>query len=157
MQDDSLEPDEIRRLVHELGEAGGARIASSVEVARLRDFFGRRVLRQYPDAYIQRKYDQHVVERQEWPDDTTPEDYLESLRETVLDAHSSIYLAVHDDESDWSIYFVGSVRRSWRGRRGADHLFVAFNAQQHFLITGFQPPDGDRYVERQGGFWVRER
>ncbi len=103
MQDDSLEPDEIRRLIRELGEAGGARIASSVEVARLRNFFGRRVLRQYPDAYIQRKYDQHVVERQEW------------------------------------------------------RLFVAFNAQQHVLITGFQPPDGDRYVERQGGFWVHER
>jgi hypothetical protein len=151
------DPDEIRRLIRELGEAGGARTATPEEVAQLRDFFGRRVLRAYPDAYVQRKYDQHVVERQEWPADTTPDEYLESLRETVLSERSSLYLAMYDGNGDWSIYFVGAVRRIWRGPEGANRLFVAFNAEQHFLITGFQPPDGDMYVERQRGFWVHTR
>jgi hypothetical protein len=151
------EPDEIRRLVRELGEAGGARRITAGELAQLRDFFGRRVLRSYVDAYIRGKYDEHVIERQEWPTDTPPEEYLDSLRETVLDARSSIYLTIYDGDSDWSIYFVSSVRRAGRGPFGSDRLFVAFNAERHFLITGFQPPGGDAYVERQGGFWVYRR
>jgi hypothetical protein len=156
--DDELgNPVEIRRLVRELGEAGGDRAASSEEIARLRDFFGRRVLHDHVDAYILRKYDQHVVDRLEWPADTTPEEYLESLRETVLDSRSSIYLAIYEGDADWSMYFVGAVRRAWRGPESGSRLFVAFNAEHHFLITGFQPPDGDTYVERQRGFWVYQR
>lgn len=157
MHDEPGNPDEIRRLVRQLGEAGGSHAASLEEITRLRDFFGRRVLRAEVDRYIQRKYDQHVVERLEWRADTTPEEYLESLRETVLDARSGVYLAVYEGDVDWSIYFVGTVRRAWRGQQSGDRLFVAFNAERHFLITGFQPPGGDAYVEQQGGFWVYQR
>jgi hypothetical protein len=155
--DDPEDPSEIRQLVRELGVAGGTRAVSPGEIARLRSFFGRRVLREHVDAYILRKYDQHVVDRLEWPTDTTPEEYLESLRETVLDPRSGIYLAIYDGDTDWSVYFVGAVRRVWRGRDSGSRLFVAFNAERHFLITGFQPPDGDAYVEQQGGFWVYRR
>src|SRR5690242_2611544 len=109
------EPEAIRRLVRELGAAGGSRAAMPDEIARLRDFFAHRVLRPSVDAYIQAKYDQHVVTRHEWPDDTEPEEYLESLRATVLDTRGGIYLTDHDGDSEWSIYFVGRVRRAWRG------------------------------------------
>jgi hypothetical protein len=98
VQDERSDPNEIRRLVRELGEAGGTRTASPAEVAQLRYFFGRQVLRSYVDGYMQRKYDQHVVERREWPTDTTPEEDLESLRETVLDTRSSVYVANYDDD-----------------------------------------------------------
>jgi hypothetical protein len=82
----------IRQLVRKLGAAGGARIATPDEIARLRDFFGRRVLRSTVDTYIQAKYDEHVGVREEWPEDTDPAEYLESLRETVLDPRSGLYL-----------------------------------------------------------------
>jgi hypothetical protein len=154
VHDETDERAEIRRLVRELGEAGGLRRATPDEIARLRDFFGRRVLRSTVDAYIQAKYDHHVGQREEWPEDTEPEDYLDSLRETVLDPRSSLYLTNHSGDSEWSIYFVGRVRRAWRGVSGGTRIFVAFNGEQHFLITGFQPPDGDSYVARQEGFWV---
>ena len=157
MYDEPEDPSEIRRLVRELGAAGGARAASPEEIDRLRSFFGRRVLRAHIDAYILRKYDQHVVDRLEWPTDTTPAEYLESLRETVLDPRSSIYLTDRIGATDWAIYFVGPVRRDWRGPGGANRIAVLFNAERHFLITGFQPLDGDRYVEQQGGFWVYRR
>jgi hypothetical protein len=42
----------IGRLVRELGAAGGARAATPEEIARLRDFFGRSVLRANVDDYI---------------------------------------------------------------------------------------------------------
>jgi hypothetical protein len=151
------EPDEraeIGQLVRAIGAAGGARAATPDEIARLRDFSGRRVLRSAVDAYIQAKYDEHVGVRGEWPEDTQPEEYLESLRATVLDSRSSIYLTTHGGAREWSIYFVGRVRRVWRGPDGGPQIFVAFNAERHFLITGFQPPDGERYVARQEGFWV---
>ena len=157
MQEERSDPDEIRRLVRELGEAGGSRAVSPEEVVRLRDFFGRHVLRAEVDGYIQRKYDQHVVERQEWPTDTTPEEYLESLRETVLDVRSNIYLTDRIGATDWAIYFVGPVRRGWRGPGGSSRIAVLSNAERHFLITGFQPPDEETYVGRQGGFWVYRR
>jgi hypothetical protein len=140
-----------------MGDAGGTRLATPEEAERLRDFFGRHALRDSVDTYVLNKYDRHVVDRREWPPDTTPEGYLESLRETVLNVRSSIYLAIYDGDADWSIYFVGPVRRIWRGPRGSDRLFVAFNAERHFLITGFQPLDGTMYVEQQGGFWVYRR
>ena len=157
MQDDPGSPTEIRRLVRDLGEAGGSRTATPEEIARLRSFFGRRVLREHVDTYILRKYDQHVVDRLEWPSDTTPEEYLESLRETILDVRSSMYLTDRIGATDWAIYFIGPVRRDWRGPSSASRIAALFNAERHFLITGFQPPDGDTYVERQGGFWVYRR
>jgi hypothetical protein len=157
VHDEPNSPAEIRQLVRDLGEAGGSRGATPEEIARLRDFFGRRVLRDHVDAYVQRKYDQHVVERLEWPADTTPDEYLESLRETVLDPRSIIYLTDKVGATDWAIYFVGPVRRAWRGPSSSNRIAVLFNAERHLLITGFQPLDGDMYIEQQGGFWVYQR
>jgi hypothetical protein len=151
------ERDYIRHLVREMGDAGGTRLATPDEARRLRDFFGRHVLRDRVDGYIQRKYHQHVVERLEWPANTTPEEYLESLRDAVLDARSSIYLTDRIGATDWALYFVGAVRRAWRGPGGSNRVAVLFNAERHFLITGFQLPGEETYVERQGGFWVYHR
>src|SRR5688572_329836 len=78
------EYDEMRTLVRDLGEARGSRAATPVEVARLRDFFAGRVLRSEVDDYILAKYRKHVEDDLEWPEDTSPEEYLESLRTTVL-------------------------------------------------------------------------
>ena len=143
----------IRRLVRELGTDGGTRSATPEEVARLRDFFGRRVLSNYVDAYIFDKYDQHVLTDRHWPADTTPEEYLDSLRETVLDSSGRLYLAYDDDYDEWSIYFVGRVRRAWRGPYASNQVVVLFNGEQHRFVTGFQP-GSDAYVDRQGGFWL---
>jgi len=107
------------------------------------------------DAYIRSKYDEHVGMRQEWPDGTEPEEYLDSLRETVLDPRSSIYLTDQRGATDWTIYFVGPVRFRWHGTNGSNRIAVLFNAERHLFITGFQPTDGDAYVDRRGGFWVQ--
>ena len=153
MDSAEAEREAIRRLVRELGEGGSSRAATAEEVAQLREFFGRRVLRSYVDSYIIEKYDQHVVIDRQWPDDTTPEDYLESLRDTVIDPSSAIYFTDDGGYEDWSIYFVGRVRRAWRGRRGSSRVVAVFNGEQHRFVTGFQP-NSDVYVDRQGGFWL---
>ena len=156
---DSLEHEraEIRQLVQQLGVARGARAASAEEVARLRLFFGRRVLRAEPDAYVMRKYRAHVEHDEQWPLDTSPEEFLESLRETVLDHHSSLYLTDVGDDPDWTLYFVGAVRRPWRGPNGSSRIVVLFNGERHLFVTGFQPERGADYVDEKGGFWVWRR
>src|SRR5688572_21821228 len=107
MQTVGGEPDEIRRFVRALGAGGGSLRATSEQIAQLRDFFGRRVLRAQVDDYILAKYRAHVEDDGHWPIDTTPAEYLESLRQTILDPRSAIYLT--DIDGDWSIYFVGRV------------------------------------------------
>ena len=154
MHGQSPEPDEIRRLVHELGEAGGSLRATRQQVEQLRSFFGEWVLRAYVDAYMLRKYRDHVEDDGQWPDDTTPEEYLDSLRQTVLDPRSAIYLTNDDSTGEWSIYFVGRVRHAWRGPNGSNRLLVVFNADHHRFVTGFQPDDDDDYVDQQDGFWL---
>ena len=154
MQRDPLEPSEIRRLVRELGEAGGSLNATQRQIAQLRQFFGRRVLRTSVDEYILAKYHAHVEDDLHWPEDTTPDEYLESLRQTVLDRRSAIYLTDAGPDGEWTIYFVGRVRRAWRGPAGSNRVLVVFNAEHHRFVTGFQPDDDDEYIDQQGGFWL---
>lgn len=151
---DHLNAEEVRRLIRTLGEAGGRLPVSRPHLAQIRAFFAHRVLRTTPDDYILRKFSQHVEGDGHWPTDTLPDEYLASLRETVLDPTSAVYLTDRDQPGTWSIYFVGRVRRAWRGPTGSNRLIVIFNADRFFLITGFQPSQGDAYVERQGGFWL---
>jgi hypothetical protein len=148
---------EIRTLVRELGEARGTQPATPAEVARLRDFFAHHVLPATPDAYVIAKYGKHVESDLEWPEDTSPEEYLESLRSTVLDQRSEIYLTDESDLEEWTIYFVGRVRRAWQGPDGSGCIAVLFNGERHFFITGFQPTMSSAYVDRQGGFWLKQR
>jgi chorismate mutase len=146
----------IRRLVQELGAARGERAATAEEVVRLRTFVGRRVLRREVDAYILEKYRAHVERDEQWPPDTTPEEFLESLRETVLDPRSSVYLSDETRDGSWSIYFSGRVPRASRGPDGSGRIVVIFNGEQHRFITGFQPWNNDDYIEQRSGFWLRQ-
>jgi hypothetical protein len=148
------EREAIRRLVRELGAGSGARMATPEEVDRLRDFFGHRVLRSYVDLYILGKYQKHVEENQEWPDDTTPDEYLASLRDTVM-PQSGIYLSDETLTGEWAVYFVGRVRRAWRGPGGPNRVVVIFNAERPRLVSGFQPDDDEAYVELRSGFWLQ--
>jgi hypothetical protein len=140
-------------LVRRIGESGGA--AAPDELAQIRDFFGHRVLPDRPTRRVRAKHDQHVVAREEWPADTSEDDYLESLRAVVTDWRSGIYLARDEVEESWTLYFVGRVRRSWRGPMSGVRVVVLFNGEQQFWITGFQADEGDAYVEQQGGLWLK--
>lgn len=142
----------ITQLVRALGSARGALPITLRQIEDLRDFFGRQVLRTYVDSYILAKFYDHVEEDRQWPEDTTPEEFLECLRSTVLDQRSAIYLTDARSLGEWSIYFVGRVRRAWKGPGGSGRIVIIFNADQPRFVTGFQPEDGDAYVYRQDGF-----
>lgn len=133
------------------------REATPDEAARIRALFARHGLPDVVTEHVRQKYEEHVEDRQEWPSDTTPEEYLESLRATVTDARSSIYVTFEIELDEWVVYFVGRVRRGWRGPRAGQRIVVLFRREPQRWITGFQARDGDGYVAIQGGYWMLQR
>jgi hypothetical protein len=131
------------------------RAATPAEVAQLRHFFAVHALPDQPTRRVREKHAQHVEDDRQWPEDTSTEEYLESLREVILDPRSVIYLVEEEIERTLTIYFVGRVPYRWQGRHAGQRVVVLFNAERHFWITGFQAEAGDDYVARQHGFWAR--
>ena len=149
-------PPNERQAVAELVRtlADGDRMAAVDEAHRIRAVYATHGLPAEVTERVLQKYDQHVHEREEWPDDTQPDAYLASLRATVTDGHSSIYATFEPDLDDWVVYFVGQTRREWRGPRAGSRVVVLFRRSPQRWITGFQPRRGDNYVEQQRGRWI---
>src|SRR6185503_9401957 len=80
------DPGDIQSLVQTLGSE--PRMATEAEAALICQYLAMRVLPARPTSYLLRKYRTHVEDNQEWPSDTTPEEYLASLRSGALDACS---------------------------------------------------------------------
>ena len=135
--------------------ATGRRVATDDEAERLRRHFGEGVLPRQVTSLVLRKYSAHVEENGEWPRDTIPEEYLESLREIVLDDRSGLFLEYSEEEDDWTIYFTGRVRRRWRGPTSDGLIVVLFNVNRVIWITGFQPEGGLQYLDERDGYWAR--
>ena len=131
------------------------RAATDDEVENLRRAFGEAVLPRQVTGLVTRKYGIHVEDNEEWPRDTTPEEYLESLRAAVLDTRGGIFAEYSEEENDWTIYFVGRARRAWQGANSRGYIVVIFNADRSLWITGFQPERGFSYVDRRDGHWIR--
>jgi hypothetical protein len=144
--------EDVAHLVLRLAEE--QREATPDEAARIRALFARRGLPDVVTERVRQKYEEHVEERAEWPSDTTPEEYLESLRATVSDARSSIYVTFEIELDEWVVSFVGRIRRGWRGPRAGQRIVVLFRREPQRWITGFQARDGDGYVASQGGHWM---
>jgi len=101
------ERSQIAALVHQLTTS--QRAATPSEVASLRRYFASSVLPERPTARVLEKHGQHVEDDIQWPADASPDDYLESLRDTVLNPRSGIYLAETELDRMWTAYFVGPV------------------------------------------------
>ena len=144
--------DDVADLVRVLAE--DRREATSREAKHIRELFAELALPRSVTRRVHQKFEQHVEQRGEWPSDTTPEEYLESLRSTVTDARASIYATFEAELDEWVVYFVGRVRRVWRGPRAGQRIVVLFRREPQRWITGFQARDGDAYVASQGGYWM---
>ena len=121
----------------------------------LRRYFAGQVLPARPTTRVREKHAKQVEDDLQWPEDTSPDEYLESLREAILNPRTGMYLVEADIEGTWTLYFVGPVPYRSRGRYAGDRIVVLFNAEHHFWITGFQAEAGDAYVNRRPGFWIQ--
>ena len=99
----------------------------------------------------------HVANFQEWPSGTSLEQYLESLRQVILDSTAGVLLSTFRDKG-WHLTFV---RRSgvWLGPDGWEWLMVEYNVALGRWVTAFQLRAGldelDKPI-RGARRWLRE-
>lgn len=84
----------------------------------------------------ERHYVKHVLLRREWPEGTTLDAYLESIREVILDPASGVATRRYEGKA-WQ---VAVVRRSgfWRGPRGRDWILVDYRLETGHWQTAYQ-------------------
>jgi hypothetical protein len=81
----------------------------------------------------------HVVKRQEWPTGTSPAEYIQSIRQVVLDPASGAFTNRY--QGAWCL---GAIResRELRGPRGQEWVLVQYRLGWGHWTTAFQPEDG---------------
>ena len=86
-----------------------------------------------------RHFSKHVEKQQEWPQGTTLELYLESIRTIVRDPYSGICVSRY--QGAWQL---GIVRRSgdFRGPRGFDWVLVEYRVEIGLWVTAYQAAEG---------------
>jgi hypothetical protein len=104
----------------------------------------------------ERHYVKHVLVRQEWPEGTTLNDYLESIRAVILDPSSGVAVGRYLGTS-WQLTVV---RRSGqlRGLKGRDWILVDYRIETGHWVTAYQfalDPRQQVAQERSDVRWLR--
>lgn len=102
-------------------------------------------------------YLRHVVAQQEWPAGTTQAEYVQSLRELVLDPNSRLLVSQYRHYGR----HVSVVGRSGnrRGAQGFEWCMVEYRVATGRWVTAFQLRDGLSHFAkqtRQGARWVQD-
>lgn len=98
----------------------------------------------------------HVIRNGEWPEETTQEEYEQSIRGIVDDPNTGIMVSWYRDQG-WQLSFA---RRSGalQGPRGYEWVVVEYNLYYDNWTTAFQPLRGLAYLEepdREDAKWLR--
>lgn len=157
----TLTPDELRQALDQVARAGfsprpvlvGGRVEGKVWQGRVR---GRTDYLLPAEVH----YLRHVVDGQEWPPRMSLDEYLQSLREVILDPLSGVAT------SRWSrhSWHLTVMRRSGRlrGPGGHEWVMVEYGIEgvgAGYWITAFQPQNGINYLtadsRREQVRWLR--
>ncbi len=84
-------------------------------------------------------YLKHVERDREWPDGTSPAEYVESIRRVVLDPTSGV--ALNEYQGAVSLAFLRSSGSS-RGPNGREWVLVQYRVRIGRWVTAFQPELG---------------
>jgi hypothetical protein len=103
----------------------------------------------------ERHFIRHVVQVQEWPVGTTLDDYVQSIRDIVLDDASGVFTSIYRGAPQ-----LGVIRRagSLRGPDGTDWVLVEYRLATGHWVTAYQPSLGLRELampQRGGLRWLR--
>ena len=103
----------------------------------------------------ERHYLKHAVKDREWPDGTTLDQYVESLRSVILDPGSGVFTSQY--QGTWQI---GIIRdsRELRGLNGHEWVLVEYRLATGHWVTAYQPEQGLQDLEgprRSDLRWLR--
>ena len=106
--------------------------------------------------YLEAKYLKHVLVNEEWPAETTLEEYAESLAWAVQNPNGGVYL--ERVVNAWKLALVVRSRRQ-AAPGPSPYILVMFFPEQEFWVTGFRYPFGLARLRRrylpEGGRWLR--
>jgi hypothetical protein len=105
---------------------------------------------------VELKYLWHVLTRREWPQGTTLQNYVDSIRQIALDPESGVFASRY--QGAWGL---GIVResRDLRGPGGHDWLLVEYRVARGHWMTALQPERGLQELDdprRSDVRWLRQ-
>ena len=103
-----------------------------------------------------RHYIKHVLLRQEWPEGTTLDDYLASIRAVVRDPASGLVVRRYEGKA-WQLTIVGR-SGNWRGPGAGDWVLVDYRVETGHWTTAYQfsgDPNDRVRVKASDVRWLR--
>jgi hypothetical protein len=148
----------IRRYVASRGyETAGRKRADAAVARQALLLYGRALARHELIPIMERDYLKHVAEGEEWPAGTSPDDYVSSLREAVLNPTGGVFLATIAGRL--ALTFVAPSGR-WSGPSSGGWIRVGYGVDYQYWTAGYQPKHGIADLERAAregaGRWLRE-
>lgn len=100
-------------------------------------------------------YLKHVMVREEWPEETTLDEYVSSLRQVIENPNSSIFISKYD--GNWQIGFIGESGK-WQGSKGHKFILVEYRVKYGYWVTGFQPEFIEKQIiqKRETILWIQK-
>ena len=155
-----LTDDELQRVLEQVARVGFDPNARERVRGRLAGQVWRsQVLRGsdlLPPAEV--KYVWHVLKRREWPDGTTLEDYVERIRQVILDLTSQIFTSRY--QVAWQLSVVRDSGQL-RGPNGTDWILIEYRVETGHWVTAYQPhktlEDELRNPKRDNLQWLRRQ
>ena len=156
-----LSADEIERLAEHAALAGFYPEPNVRVKGRLagRVFRGEVLERGALTSSEAQHYFRHVEEREEWPEGTTEDEYLESARRVVRDPASGVYLSRYVPRGDAPVLSFAGRSGEDRGPKGRGWILVEYRPDIGSWATVFQPDAGLGHLtgseDRRDGKWLR--
>lgn len=104
---------------------------------------------------VERHYLEHVVKTQEWPVGTTLQQYLNSIRDAVLDPGSGVLSSRYAGQ--WQVSIV-QPSGGLAGPAGGKVILVEYRVGLGYWVTAYQPAEGIRVFRsprRTDRRWLR--
>jgi SPP1 gp7 family putative phage head morphogenesis protein len=153
-----LSDDELRKIVEKVAKAGFNREHTSLVKPEMAGLVWKGKTLEVGERLPADEWHfvKHVLARQEWPEGTSLDEYLESLRAVIQSSESGIMISKYQGIYR-QIAFVANSGK-WRGVGGSDFILVEYRDGYGFWITGFQPVDLQKqlHVHRSDIRWLRK-
>ncbi len=151
--------EELRRIIEYIAQIGFDPEAREKAGGRLAGIYWQgRTLRgsdRLPPA--EAHYLRHVVHNREWPDNTTLDEYIQSIKEVILNPNAYIFTSYYEDRG-WQLGFIAPSGR-WQGVRGGDWILVEYRVSTSHWVTAYQfSGEYDRVArvsKRSNVVWIR--
>ncbi|GIV63923.1 MAG: phage minor head protein [Chloroflexota bacterium] len=153
-----LEDDELQRIVQHVAKVGFNREHTIIVKPEMAGIIWKGKLLKAGERLQADEWHfvKHVLVRREWPDGTSLDDYLQSLRMVIQNSESGIMVSRYQG-TYWQVAFVLRSGK-YRGIGGSDFILVEYRDGYGFWVTGFQPVDLQKQLlsYRSDVQWLRK-